>query len=132
MQITQPVFVPAEAPAQGANAAASPGSTGGLPGQDAAIVRGRLLQEVEGRYPELTTCFDRGREHDGTLQGRVTVRFTVAPSGDVVGVVDGGGTTLADKGVIACVQGAFTRMKFTPWEGKAVTAMLPIDFTSPE
>jgi hypothetical protein len=95
-------------------------------------VRVRLLREVEGHYPELTACYDRAREHDGTLQGRITVRFTVAPSGDVVGVTDGGGTTLATREVVSCVQGAFARMKFASWDGKAVTAMLPIDFTAPD
>ena len=49
-----------------------------------------------------------------------------------MGLSDGGGTTILDRGVVACVQGTFTRMKFKSWDGKAVTAMLPIDFTSPQ
>lgn len=130
VRITEPQI----APVQGSNEATAPRPAPGgpTPEQEAARVRVRLLQEVEGHYPELTQCFDRGREHDGTLQGRVVVRFTVAPSGDVVGLSDPGGSTMPDRDVVACVQSAFTRMKFGAWDGKAVTAVLPIDFTVPE
>lgn len=130
VRITEPQI----APVQGASeATAPPPAPGGpTPEQEAARIRVRLLQEVEGHYAELTQCFDRGREHDGTLQGRVVVRFTVAPSGDVIGLTDPGGSTMPDRDVVACVQGAFTRMKFGAWDGKAVTAVLPIDFIAPE
>lgn len=130
VRITEPKI----APVQGANEATEPRPPPGgpTPEQEAARIRVRLLQEVEGHYGELTQCFDRGREHDGTLQGRVVVRFTVAPSGDVVGLTDPGGSTMPDRDVVACVQGAFTRMKFGAWDGKAVTAVLPIDFIAPE
>ena len=110
---------------------AVPASAEWGPDDDAALVGARFVGEVEGHYGELTACFDRGRERDAELEGRVSVRLTVAPSGDVVALADGGGTTLPHRGVIGCVQSAFTRMKFSPWEGEAVTAVLPLDFSSP-
>lgn len=103
----------------------------GVGEQEAVPVRARLLKEVEGHYSELIECYDHGREHNGTLHGRVTVKFTVAPSGEVVGLSDGGGTTMPSSDVIDCVQGAFTRMKFASWEGKPVVAVLPIEFVVP-
>lgn len=101
------------------------------PDEDAALVGARFAGEIEGHYPELTACFDRGRERDAELAGRVTIRLTVAPSGDVIALADGGGTTLSHRGVVGCVQSTFTRMKFAPWEGDEVTALLPVDFTAP-
>ena len=50
----------------------------------------------------------------------------------VVGLADGGGSTIINRDVLSCVQGAISRIKFTPWEGKAVSALLPIDFVAPE
>lgn len=124
VQVTEPQIVPTVAPQQSAG--------GPTPEQEASRIRLMLLRQVEDHYPELTECYDRGRDHDGALSGRVSVRFTVAPSGDVVGLSDGGGTTMVDRTVVSCVQGAFTRMKFKSWDGKAVSAMLPIDFSSPQ
>lgn len=125
------VFLPA--PPAGPPAAEPAGPPGDVAGaeQDRRTTerRGRVLKEVEAYYPQMTKCYTDGHDKNAALVGRVTVKFTVAPNGQVVQTADVG-STLPDPAVIACMLGVFSSMKLTPWEGKSVTAVLPIDLST--
>lgn len=89
--------------------------------------RGRVLHQVEGYYPKIATCYEEARGRKPDLVGRIVITFTAAPSGDVVQTAVAPGSNLDDAQIEACILGVFSAMKFSAWEGKSVTATLPID-----
>ncbi len=95
---------------------------------DVLAVRTRVNAEVEPHHPELRACYDEGLSRNDKLAGIVQVKLTVAPNGEPVAVADEG-SSLTDKDVIACILSRFARMRFTPWEGKAVTLLYPMEFS---
>lgn len=95
---------------------------------DVVAVRARVNAEVEPHHPSLRACYDEGLGRNDKLSGIVQVKFTVAPNGEPVQVLDEG-SSLGDKDVVACILSRFARMRFTPWEGKAVTLIYPMEFS---
>ena len=95
---------------------------------DVVVVRSRVNKEVEPHHPSLRACYDEGVARNEKLAGIVQVKFTVAPNGEPVQVADEG-SSLTDKDVIACILSKFARMRFTPWEGKSVTMLYPMEFS---
>ena len=92
------------------------------------MVRSRVNKEVEPHHPALRSCYDDGLARNDKLAGIVQVKFTVAPNGEPVQVADEG-SSLTDRDVIACMLSKFARMRFTPWEGKSVTLLYPMEFS---
>jgi hypothetical protein len=64
-------------------------------------------------------CMREGLNRDISLSGRVLLRFTIDPAGQVQGVRDAG-SDLADVEVIDCVAEAFYAMRFPEPEGGSV------------
>ena len=93
-----------------------------------AAVRAQIVDEVTNHFHEFRSCYDDGSDKHPGLAGRVSMKFLVAPSGEVV-AVDDDGSTLPDPDTIACVKAVFTRIKFSGWNGKAVSVVYPIEFS---
>ncbi|MCC6648625.1 MAG: AgmX/PglI C-terminal domain-containing protein [Polyangiaceae bacterium] len=108
--------------------ALTPPSRGEPEADDVVKVRSRVNSEVEPHHPELRACYDEGLGRNDKLAGIVQVKFTVAPNGEPVAVADEG-SSLSDKDVISCILSRFAKMRFTPWEGKAVTLLYPMEFS---
>jgi hypothetical protein len=89
-------------------------------------VRSAILKQIDAHNDEIRECYDRHAERD-PHGGRVSLRFLVAPSGEVVSMADDG-STVVDKAIVACVSNLVSGQKFASWSGKAVTIVLPIDF----
>lgn len=95
-------------------------------------VKGRLPREVIDRivrqqFGRFRLCYESGLRKKPDLQGNVTVKFVISPSGDVASVSDGG-SDLADAGVVTCVMKAFHGLTFPMPEGGLVVVTFPILF----
>ncbi len=87
----------------------------------------RIVRQNFGR---LRVCYDNGLRANAELEGKVTVKFTIKPDGSVGTVDDGGGTTLPDKDMIACLRRAFGTLSYPePENGGAVVVLYPMVFS---
>jgi hypothetical protein len=98
-------------------------------------VNGRLPPEVIQRivranFGRFRMCYQRGLDRQPSLEGRVSTRFLVARSGEVIRAQDAG-SDLPDSAVVGCVVAAFTMLSFPAPEGGMVSVEYPIRF-SPE
>ncbi len=96
------------------------GGTGMMSASDVAKVVNRRLGAIKG-------CYEQALKRDPTLQGKVTVRFTISGSGKVTTAR----TTLNEltPAVGNCMVSAFKRFRFPPPEGGTVTFEYPFMFT---
>ena len=98
-----------------------------------AIVRGGLDREIIRRIVrqhinEIRYCYERELPRAPSLQGRVAVRFTVAPTGQVAAAALES-TSLQDVRVELCVLAAVRRWAFPkPQGGGLVVATYPFNF----
>lgn len=99
-----------------------------------AQVRGPLDRDIVRRIVrahinEVRYCYNQGLTRDPGLKGRVSIQFTVGPTGAVpVAVVSQ--TTLADRDVSQCVAKAVKRWKFPrPRDAGNVVVTYPFVFT---
>ncbi|XXX77428.1 AgmX/PglI C-terminal domain-containing protein [Sorangium sp. So ce134] len=102
----------------------------------ATQVSGRLPPEVIQRivrqsFGRFRLCYERGLRRDARLQGRVAVRFTIDPSGEVVNARDGG-SDLPDGAVVSCVIRAFHGLSFPAPEAGSVDVVYPIQLAPPD
>ena len=96
--------------------------SGGLPTE---VVQ-RIVRQNFGRF---RACYQRGLAMDPSLQGRISVRFTIDKSGAVIHQADGG-SSLGSADVITCVVRAFANLRFPEPEGGVVNVLYPIIFTA--
>ncbi len=120
----------------GASAGSSSRIQGPVPSlrQGAVTVSGGLPPEVIQRivrqnFGRFRACYQRGLNSDPSLQGRVSVRFTIDKAGAVSSTADGG-STLGNAGVVTCVVRAFANLTFPQPEGGAVNVVYPILFSA--
>jgi TonB family protein len=113
-----PTAAPAPAPAPTASAAAGEGGAGldkdgSLSGK---LSKAQIDSAVNKSVKLFDPCYTIGADKDGKMSGTVTVKATVAPTGDVkeAGVTK---STVKNKKVDACVAEAFKKVKFPPPEG---------------
>jgi len=88
------------------------------------IVR-RIVRRNFGR---IRYCYELGLQKDPKLQGRVTVKFGINPTGKVTKASKSPGTTLPDADVVRCVVRSFDSMLFPRPQGGAIVVDYPIDF----
>ena len=84
----------------------------------------RTLRQSYGR---LRVCYGNSLHSDTSLQGRVSVRLIIAPSGKVL-AADDAGSDLPDPRVIACVLKEYRRIEFPP-STETSTVVYPIMFS---
>ncbi len=95
--------------------------SGGLPPE---IIQ-RVVRQQFGRF---RLCYERARQQDPHLTGRVAARLVVAPDGSVTSVSNGG-SDLPSPAAVACVLQAFERLSFPAPEGGGVQVVVPLFFT---
>ncbi len=110
---------------RGPVAAVRPG-TPTVSGGIATDVIVRIVRNNSGRF---RACYQRGLNANPSLQGRVSVRFTIDKAGAVSSASDGG-STLGDASTISCVVHSFTNMSFPQPENGAVNVVFPLVFTT--
>ena len=113
-------------PAAPATSATAPSTPPPEPEPDSKPVRAAILKQLEARFDDMRACYDQHAERS-PHGGRASLRFVVAPSGEVVAMADDG-STLEDKSIVACIGKVISTTKFATWNGKAVSLVLPIDF----
>lgn len=95
-----------------------------------ALSRETIQRVVRRHHNEVKFCFERALQSRPDLEGRVSVRFVIAPSGGVqVAVVED--TTLGDRGAEQCVTRAVRRFVFpSPDNGGVVSVTYPFVFST--
>jgi hypothetical protein len=98
----------------------------------ATQVSGRIPPEIIQRvvrqnYGRFRLCYQQSLTTSPTLTGRVAVRFTILPTGDVANVADAG-SDLPAPSVVACVVRAFQGLSFPAPESGSVTVVYPLLF----
>lgn len=84
----------------------------------------RIVRQSFGRF---RVCYESALRRDPRLEGRVAVRFTINPAGEV-SVASDGGSDLRDAGVVACVVRGFASLTFPPFSDGIVTVVYPLAF----
>ncbi|MFK7998147.1 MAG: AgmX/PglI C-terminal domain-containing protein [Polyangiales bacterium] len=100
-----------------------------------ATVQGALSREtirrvVRRHHNEVKFCYERALQSNPGLEGRVTTRFMISPSGAVVGssIV---GSTLRHSETESCVRDVLTRFTFpSPDNGGMVSVTYPFTFSA--
>ncbi len=100
----------------------------------ATSVSGRLPPEVIRRivrqnFGRFRLCYENGLRTKPTLEGRVTVSFTIERDGAVSSVASDRSTTLPDAKAVACVTRAFLGLSFPQPEAGIVRVVYPILFS---
>jgi hypothetical protein len=122
---------PAEAPpAPAAKEVALDPPADEAPRDEPAALSPEAIRDVVGASSsDLRACYLHGRGYDRKLAGRVSVKFTIAPAGDVEGAELEEATTLRNARVTRCMLDVYGQMKFPRSVGK-VTIVYPIDFSA--
>jgi hypothetical protein len=99
----------------------------------ATTVTGRLPPEVIQRivrqsFGRFRLCYENGLRQNPTLEGRVTIGFTIGRDG-AVSNARVASSDLPDAGVASCVQRAFYGLTFPQPEDGIVTVSYPIHFS---
>jgi hypothetical protein len=93
-----------------------------LTGQMPAEVIQRVVRDNFGRF---RGCYEAGLRDNPALEGRVVTRFAIDRQG-VVSMVQDGGSSLPNPGVVACVLRSFYSLTFPEHEGGIVTVVYPL------
>jgi beta-lactamase regulating signal transducer with metallopeptidase domain len=93
---------------------------------------GRLAPEViqnvvRANFGRFRTCYEQGLKRDAKLEGVVTVKYVILPTGAVRDVADDG-STLPDLDAIQCIVRGFGNLTYPPPEGGYVTVVYPVQF----
>ncbi len=117
----------------GATTAKSEREVRGVAKQEAASVDGELDQaqvmaEIRKRNGTIRRCYEKGLKRNGTLHGKLTVRFQITGSGTVT-QVSLPEDDIGDPEVASCVTGAVRTWRF-PAGGASATVEVPFVFSS--
>lgn len=88
----------------------------------------RIVRQNFGRF---RLCYENGLRLNPTLGGTVAVKFVIGKDGAVRTFALDPSTTMADKGVSACVVRAIGQLSFPQPESGEVTVVYPIVFAPP-
>ncbi len=88
---------------------------------------GQVAKVVNQKIGAIKGCYEQALKRDPTLQGKVTIQFTIAGSGKVTSAK----ATVNELGaqVASCMVSAFLRFRFPPPDGGTVTFAYPFMFT---
>ncbi|MFT5359233.1 MAG: hypothetical protein ACI9KE_006476 [Polyangiales bacterium] len=95
-----------------------------------ALSRETIRRVVRRHHNEVKFCYERALQSNPGLEGRVTTRFMISPSGAVVGstIV---GSTLNHAETESCVRNVLTRFTFpSPDNGGMVSVTYPFTFSA--
>ena len=93
---------------------------------------GRLAPEViqnvvRANFGRFRTCYEQGLTRNAKLEGVVTVKYVILPTGAVQDVADDG-STLPDLATIQCIVQGFGNLTYPAPEGGYVTVVYPVQF----
>jgi TonB family protein len=88
---------------------------------------GEVRRVINSRLAAIKMCYERQLRRNPTLEGRVTIQFTISGSG-TVSSASATENTLGDAEVANCVASTFRRFRFTAPEGGSVTYSFPFVF----
>ena len=97
------------------------GSSGG------SLSREEIQRTLRRNMASIRHCYEQQVARQPNLEGRVNVRFTIAPDGSVSSA-DIASSTLGDVGVEACIKRAVTRIRFPQPQGGSVVVTYPFTF----
>ena len=83
----------------------------------------RVIAGLRGRF---RTCYQKGLSVDPTMSGKVVIRATIAPNGEVSGADVASSSGLSPE-VGACIASAVHRAQFDP-QATATTLSIPVSF----
>ena len=97
-----------------------------------ALSKEAIRRVINRHRNEVKFCYERGLQNRPDLEGRLTMRFMIAPSG-MVQVASVSGSTLGDAGVESCVLASVRRWTFPqPEGGGGVMVTYPFMMTAPQ
>ena len=100
------------------------GDIGGTGDFDSAVV----VRTIKTRIRAIKACYERELRRNPTLNGKITVQFTIQPRGNVTGIKVTTNTT-GDSTLAGCVTKTISRFRFNPGpEGGSVTYSYPFVF----
>ncbi len=100
------------------------GDIGGSGDFDSSVV----VKTIKTRLAAIRACYERELRRNPTLEGKVTVQFSIQPRGNVTNVSITANTT-GDSAVAQCVSSTISRFRFNPGpEGGSVTYSYPFVF----
>jgi TonB family protein len=103
-------------------------STGGdAIGGSGVLDAGEVRHVINSRIAAIKMCYERQLRRNPTLEGRITIQFTIGGAGTVTSA-SATENTLGDAEVGSCVASTFRRFRFTPPEGGSVTFSFPFVF----
>jgi TonB family protein len=102
----------------------SGGDIGGTGDFDSSVV----VRTIKTRLSAIRACYERELRRNPTLEGKVTIQFSIQPRGNVTNISITANTT-GDSAVAKCVSDAIGRFRFNPGpEGGSVTYSYPFVF----
>lgn len=96
------------------------GGEGGLGKIDNGAVAGVFARRIGA----IKSCYEKELWRNPNLKGRITLRFTIGPSGRITAISAAQNTT-GDDAIASCIIGKVENWKFDPPEGGAVTFTYP-------
>jgi hypothetical protein len=87
----------------------------------------KVTKTVRARMGALRNCYEKALKKNPTLEGKISVKFTIGTSGRVTGA-EAASDTLGDSTVTDCVVGKFRTFTFDKPEGGSVVYIYPIVF----
>jgi TonB family protein len=87
-----------------------------------------VAAEIKKRIGAVRACYEKELRRNPTLQGKITVEFTIEQSG-TISKANATANTMNDPAVAACIVDALKRIRFNPGpEGGSVTYSYPFVF----
>jgi hypothetical protein len=87
-----------------------------------------IQRVVRTNFGKFRLCYEAGLRNCPNLSGRVTVNFTIQPSG-TVSRADSKGSDIPDAAVAKCVAARFKELVFPSFEGPPIKVTYPVVFT---
>ena len=101
---------------------------GGDVGGAGQFDQGQVTRRIRARRRAFQACYERSLRNNPTLRGKVTVQFSIQPTGTVSGARATENTT-GDAGMASCVVGVVRRLRWNPGpEGGSVSYRYPFVF----
>ncbi|MGM0575888.1 MAG: TonB family protein [Myxococcota bacterium] len=106
--------------------------TSGGPRHDVeAISKQEVLQVIRAAKARLSECYREAVGRNAARSGKVTVKFTIASSGEVTHA-EIAGSSFDDTTFHACLLDVVRRLRFSPFQGERLVITYPLVFTPEE
>jgi biopolymer transport protein ExbD len=90
-----------------------------------------VMRIVRQHFGRIRWCYGEALKRDGSMNGKVVLRFTIDREGNATKVTEGA-STLKDEALFTCLKAPFEKLTFPKPEGGPVVVTYPIFLTPPE